>query len=127
MTLNVVARELPSKTDLARSGSARNEKSERSSRFEKLGIEVETLTPEVAEQLEIKADHGVAITRVQPDSLADSAGLSQGMVITQVNRKPVKTAEEFQKALAEKPLSKGLLLLVQTGEGSRYIVLRGND
>ncbi|MEN6498725.1 MAG: Do family serine endopeptidase [Thermoguttaceae bacterium] len=125
-TLAVVTREQPSKSELARKGSSRSDKLGSPSRVAKLGLEVETLTPEVAEQLELKAEQGVVITRVQPGSLADQAGIAQGMVITEVNRKSVKSAEDFQKILDEKALAKGVLLLVRTPSGSRYVVLRSN-
>jgi len=112
-SLAVVTREQPAKGDLARKGSLRSGTSGSSSSVAKLGLEVETLKPEVAEQLELKAEQGVVITRVKPGSLADQAGIAQGMVITEVNRKPVKSAEEFQKILDEKALAKGVLLLLR--------------
>ncbi len=72
------------------------------------------LTAPVAEQLGIKAEHGVVITDVRAGSPADLAGLSSGMVITEANRQPVKTVDDFRKALGAKPLEKGVLLLVRS-------------
>jgi hypothetical protein len=74
--------------------------------------EVEALPPDLAEQLNVKAKEGVVITRVKPGSLADGAGLESGTVITQANRKPVKTPEDLRQAIQQQPLEKGLLLLV---------------
>jgi serine protease Do len=93
----------------------------------KLGIQVDTLTKEVAEQLGLKAGEGVVVTEVAPGSVADRAGMATGMVITQVNRKPVKTAEDFQKVLSAQPLSKGVLLLIRTPEGSRFVVIQADE
>ena len=76
------------------------------------------------EQLGVKAASGVVITNVVQGSLADMAGLSNGMVISEVNRKPVKSVDEFRKAVNERTIAKGLLLLVETSNGSRYVVLR---
>ena len=98
-----------------------------SSRFEKLGIQVEDLTPQIAEQLGIKAEHGVVITDVQSGSPAEMAGLNTGMVITEANRQPVISVDAFRKALGGKPLEKGLLLLVRTTEGSRFVVIRAES
>ncbi len=83
------------------------------SRMGKLGMEFQNLTPELAKQLEIKADHGVVVTDVQPGSPAERAGVSAGMVIAEVNRKPVKTVEDLTKALDEKSLERGVMLLVR--------------
>jgi hypothetical protein len=46
------------------------------------------------------------------------------MVITQANRKPVRTVDDFRKALGQKPLEKGVLLLLRTAEGSRFVVIQ---
>ena len=89
-----------------------------------MGIQVESLTGSLAEQLGVKADAGVAITAVEPGSPAAMAGLAKGMVITQANRKPVKSPADLRKALESKPLSDGLLLMVRTAEGSRMVLLR---
>ena len=123
VTLDVQPAKLPG--ELAKGGKTPGlEGRSESSKFDRLGVEVETLTPRVAEQLGIKAEKGVVITAVQPDSLAAQAGLSTGNVITQVNRKSVATVDEFRKAVEEQPLAKGVLLLVRTGEGSRFVVLQ---
>jgi serine protease Do len=123
VTLDFVTAEMPANAGVARSGSHGHGGGE-SSRFEKLGLQVETLTADLAEQLGVKASSGVVITNVAQGSLADMAGLSNGMVISEVNRKPVKSVDEFRKAVNERTIAKGLLLLVETSNGSRYVVLR---
>jgi serine protease Do len=123
MTLSVACRELPADFSLAASTSHESGSAE-PSHFDKLGIQVEDLTPKIAEQLGVKAEHGVAITDVQSDSPAAMAGLSTGMVITEANRQPVKTSDDLRKALEQRPLDKGVLLLVRSSEGSRFVVIR---
>ncbi len=94
-----------------------------SSHFEKLGIDVEILKADVAERLGMKGKQGVVITEVRDGSPAADAGLEPGMVVTQANHKPVTNLDDFQKAIAGKPLSDGLLLLVRTATGSRFVVV----
>ena len=94
------------------------------SSFDKLGLAVETLTPEVAQQLGIRTPRGVVISHVESGSPAEMAGLGEGMVISQVNRKPVATVAEFRKALGNHPLKDGVLMLIHSKEGSRFVVLR---
>ena len=84
---------------------------------------MENLSADVAEQLGVKADHGVVITEVRPGSPAEEAGLATGMVITQANRQDVKSVKDLQKVL-QQPLDKGLLLLVRTPEGARFVAVR---
>lgn len=98
-----------------------------SAAFERLGIEVETLTPQVAEQLGVKVEKGVVITSVRPNGLAAMAGLAPGQVIVEANRKPVANVEEFRKAVEAQPLNKGVLLLIRTAQGSRFVVLQAEQ
>jgi serine protease Do len=123
LTLQVTCGEMPANAGMARAGSPGQSNAE-TSHFEKLGIQVENLTPQVAEQLGIKAEHGVVITDVRSGSPAELAGLTNGMVITEAERQPVKTVDDFRKALGNKPLEKGVLLLIRTAEGTRFVVLR---
>ena len=97
LTIDVTCNELPADATAATSPSSRSEGGSGSS-FEQLGIQAETLTGALAEQLGVKADSGVAITEVRPGSPAAMAGLAKGMVITQANRKPVKSPADLRKA-----------------------------
>jgi serine protease Do len=123
MTINVTCNELPAEATAAAGPSSRSEGGSRSS-FDQLGIQAETLTGSLAQELGVKADSGVAITEVRPGSPAAMAGLAKGMVITHANRKPVKSPADLRKAIEAKPLSEGLLLMVRTEEGNRMVVIR---
>ena len=65
------------------------------------GLGLGDLTPDLRQQLQAGDDvHGAVIQQVIPGSPADNAGLQQGDVITEVNRQPVHSAADVQKALA---------------------------
>ncbi len=121
-TLQVVPRKATADAEIA-GRSPSTDSREEPSRFSELGIEVESLTSEVAKQLGVDAKHGVVITDIQSGGLADRAGLTSGLVIVEVNRTPVKTLEDFRKAL-DKGDGKATLLLVRSENGSRFVVLR---
>jgi serine protease Do len=88
------------------------------------GIGLADLTPDVRQQLQLGDNvNGAVIERVMPGSAADNAGLQPGDVITEVNRKPVKTAAEVQKALGDIPSGTDVMVLVQSGGGSTFRVL----
>ncbi|MDR4503932.1 MAG: DegQ family serine endoprotease [Candidatus Scalindua sp.] len=90
---------------------------------EQLGLTVQTLTPQLAEQFGAKEDEGVVVTEVKPGSIAAMAGIRSGTVIMQVDRKPVKSAAEFKSAVEKSSSDKSVLLLIQRGEIQQYIVL----
>jgi serine protease Do len=88
------------------------------------GIGLGDLTPDVRQQLQASDDvHGAVIEQVTPGSPADNAGLQQGEVITEVNRQPVQSAADVQKALASVPANSDALVLVWTSAGSTFRVL----
>ena len=65
---------------------------------------------------------GVVVTEVQPDSPAAEAGLKSGDVIQEINRQPVKTAEEAVR-LTEHTKDKVTLLRIWGNGGSHYVVV----
>ena len=92
---------------------------------EDLGLAVQTLTPELSENLNLdKTLKGVVVTQVEPGSPAGEAGLRRGDVILEVNRKPVKTASAYQKIVREAGKGKSLLFLVRRGDNTIFLALK---
>jgi len=88
------------------------------------GIQVQNLTPAIAQELGISgASHGVVIASVDPSSAAAAAGLQRGDVIQEVNRKPVHTVAEYDHALAGIH-DQSILLLVNRGSATRFVVIQ---
>jgi serine protease Do len=127
ITLQIPVQEQPADYGIASRAPARGGSSaQETSRFEKLGIEVAALNKDVANQLGLKSTEGVAIAQVRSGSLADLGGLESGMVILQANRKTIKTVDDLKTALESQPLDKGVLLLVRTADGTRFLVIRAD-
>lgn len=95
-----------------------------SSNMMKWGLELNDLSQAVAKQLNLEGTQGVVVTDVQADSPAADAGLEPGMVITQVNRQPVKSAAQFEELVKTANPDDGILLLVKSKAGSSFVVLR---
>jgi serine protease Do len=62
----------------------------------KLGITVEAVPGPLAS----KGIKGVLVTQVKPGSFADESGLTPGLVITEINRQPVTSMEQFQSLVS---------------------------
>ncbi len=90
----------------------------------KLGVAVETLTPDVAQQMDVPAGHGVVITRVEPGSAADNAGLQERDVVVSVDGQPVRDANAFRSTVEKTRLGDVLRLRVHRGEGYLFIAVR---
>jgi serine protease Do len=88
-----------------------------------LGLTVQKVTPEIAERMGIKPAEGIVITSVEPGSAADEAGLEQGDIIVEVNRKLIYDLSEYKKAVAAQK-GKRILFLVRRGENTMFLTLK---
>ena len=71
---------------------------------------------------------GVIVTEVERNSIAEKNGLKTGDIITEVNRKPVKSPKDFREALKSADLKKGVLLNFNTnGTGKSEILKESGD
>jgi serine protease Do len=88
------------------------------------GLGLADLTPDLRQEIQASGDlHGAVIEQVQPGSSADNAGLQRGDVIVEVDRHPVQSAADVQKALAAVPKGQDALILVWSSGGSTFRVL----
>ncbi|KRT71280.1 MAG: peptidase S1C, Do [candidate division NC10 bacterium CSP1-5] len=90
--------------------------------FERHGFAVQDLTPELREKLQVK-EGGVLVSSVEPGSPAFRRGLRPGDVILEVDRQPVKSRQDLLAMLEASRPETELLLLVQRGKSSRFIVI----
>lgn len=65
-----------------------------------LGIQAQTITPELARALDLKATHGVIVAGVLRTGPADKAGLKPGDVILAINNTPIETANDALRAIS---------------------------
>jgi serine protease Do len=88
---------------------------------DKLGLTVVTLTKEMADQYGYQGERGVMVTQVDPGSIAARAGIRPGILVQEVNRKPIRDTNEFKQAVAGKAT---VLLLVKDKRGSQFVALQ---
>jgi serine protease Do len=88
-----------------------------------LGLSVQTITQELANQFDATAGEGVVVTGVAAGSIAAMAGIEPGNVILQVNRQAVASAAEFKRLVNNSASDKRVLLLISSGGMSRFVVL----
>jgi serine protease Do len=64
---------------------------------EKLGIQIAAVTPEAARRFgHSETEKGVLVVGVEPGSKADEAGVRQGDLVKEVNRKPVTSVSQLR-------------------------------
>ncbi|MFN0012671.1 MAG: DegQ family serine endoprotease [Phycisphaerales bacterium] len=93
---------------------------------EKLGLTVQTLTPDIAEKLgDRRAKQGVVITNVEPDGNGAQLGLRPGDIIIQVNRSPVADTATFNDVIKDADTRRGILLTVRRNGVTQFLSFRG--
>jgi serine protease Do len=95
--------------------------------IEKLGLEVTTAAPELAEKHGFKKGvKGVIITKVTKGSDAEKNSLIEGLLITKVQDKSIASAVEFNKALASVKDGGTRLLVKDKAGGQRFVFIEFN-
>ena len=119
-TFNVKLGELPVKT-LSKGGRPGSSSGSKIDLLE--GVEVTELDSRTRQQFSIPENvRGALVTEVDPSSPAAEAGLGQGDVIVEINRKPVTKADEAIE-LSQGPAGDRVLLRVWSKGGARYVVV----
>lgn len=120
-TVKITLGEQPA--DMARAAGGAEGPAPKTTTLQRYGLEVQTLTDELAEKAGFKkGEKGVLVTNVSPDSDAAEQGLTEGMVISQVEGKVVETAEDFEKAVQESKSAAGVRLRVADRKGNKQFV-----
>jgi Do/DeqQ family serine protease len=97
-----------------------------------LGVQMVTLTPELAKQnnsdpnsmLMIPEVKGVLVLRVIPNSPAAIAGIRRGDVIVQIDNKAITSAEQLQSIVEDSTLGQALQIRVQRGNQTQTLSVR---
>ncbi len=97
-------------------------------RIDKLGIEMADITSSIGKRNGfVQSNAGVVIARVEPGSLAASAGLRSGTMVTKIDTTSVRTAAEADAALQKASLEQGVLLQVQYPDGAAgYVMIKSS-
>jgi serine protease Do len=64
-----------------------------------IGVQIQTVTPDIADSMGLKQASGALVSEPQKDSPAAKAGIASGDVITSVNDEPVKDARDLARKI----------------------------
>ena len=89
-----------------------------------LGLQLQELTPELANSMGLEGTEGVLVANVERNSSGAEAGVKRGDVILEVNRKIVRNPSEYRRVIKSTKKKDAVLLLVRRGNSSIYIAVR---
>ncbi|MDZ7290182.1 MAG: DegQ family serine endoprotease [candidate division KSB1 bacterium] len=90
----------------------------------KLGLSVQTLTPELAQQFGYRNERGVIVANVESGSPADDAGLRRGDLIKEANRVEVRNVREFNQVIQDLGSGDTVAVLVRRGQNTFYAAIQ---
>jgi serine protease DegQ len=93
-----------------------------------LGIRYGTLTPEIAQQYNINADHGLIVEQVQSGTPAEQAGLKPGDVILSVDGRDMNQVEDLIAVLHQHVPGDSVSIVIERGNQQQTLqVTLGNQ
>ena len=84
----------------------------------KFGLSVKGITQDMANRYSLPNTKGVIVQDVKPDGFGDTAGLSRGDVILEINKQPVNTEDDYHRIETEMKSGQDVVFLVRP-RGSR--------
>jgi serine protease Do len=89
------------------------------------GLSVEDLAPQLAESLGLDTgERGVVVSDIEPGSPAAEAGLRQGDLIKEVNRRPIQNLDDYTRTTEKAKKGESVVLLIKRGGSTLYVVLK---
>jgi len=89
-----------------------------------LGLTIQNLTPEIADQFRLKNTDGVLITEVIPGKAADHAGLHPGDVILEFNQKKIKSVEEYKNEVSKLQPGSSAVVYIKRSNSKIFIAIK---
>ena len=77
-----------------------------------LGVMIQKITPELAEEFALEGESGALVSKVVPDGPAAKAGIERYDIIVEFDDKPIESLSELPRAVAETPVDKTVKVVV---------------
>jgi serine protease Do len=87
------------------------------------GLRVSNVTPDLAKQLGLTKTEGVVVVGVEPNSVAQRAGLRAGDMILEVNRQKVFNENDYRSVMEKTKPDRGVLLLIDRASSTFFVTL----
>jgi serine protease Do len=86
-----------------------------------LGLKLSELTPQIANERNLKGVHGLYVQDVDQAGIASDAGVTKSMVIQRINRQPVATIEDFERIINALKPGDPIVLHVSAYNGEKVL------
>lgn len=98
---------------------------ETSQAIEKMGMQLQEVTSELAEKFDYPKGKGLVVTGVEQNSSAAKVGIKEGMLLLSVNRQEVNSIAQLNKVVnqAIENNHNDIMLRIRSGRYAQYVIL----
>jgi serine protease Do len=90
-----------------------------------LGMEVQTITPDLVQQFDLPENEaGVIVLSIQPGSSADEAKIRPGDILSEINQIEIRTLEDYHQVLELSRQDRMILVLIKREETMLYKIIK---
>ena len=89
-----------------------------------LGIQVQDITPDIAQSLKLEGVEGVLVSDVTPGEAGGESGLKRGDIISEVNRNKVQNTADYNRITRKLKGGDTALMLIKRGGTTIYIAVK---
>ena len=89
-----------------------------------LGMQVQDITPELAQSLKLDTTEGVLVSDVLAGQPAAESGVKRGDVITEIDRSPVRNTGDYKRLTSNIRQGRSALFLVRRGGSTIFIAVK---
>ena len=89
-----------------------------------LGMQVQDITPELAQSLKLDTTEGVLVSDVTAGQPAAESGVKRGDVITEIDRSPVRNTGDYKRLTSNIRQGRSALFLVRRGGSTIFIAVK---
>ncbi len=103
----------------ARLGEDEGNEDESTPKQSRFGITVRTVTPEMADRLDMPSGKGVIVQDVKPGSFAEDINMGRGDIILEINKQPVNSEQDFARIESSMKSGQDVVFLVRQRGSTR--------
>ncbi len=122
--IEVTTERMPDSGELARAPQLPEDEEGSQATIESYGMQLQNLSDDLIESMELKVSKGVLVTAVEADSPADLAGIMRRDVITEVDSQAVTTIADVREIIKKSDSSRGILFFIDRDGEKTYAVVK---
>jgi serine protease Do len=95
--------------------------------YNAIGLQTEAISKELADSLSIDKESGVVVTKINPGSSSERAGIQRGDIVVELANAPISDSTTLDSIAKKLEIGKPTLVLIRKKEGTRFLVIKRRE